>query len=178
MPVYLYNFNLIIPKKTVSEKYTGGIEQFEMDYEIFTSDINTEDDELFSLAQMNIDGFDIEELVQNGLTYDEDNQRSDDFVIIYRYGDDPWSVDWIKHNRVFAWHINANKKTIEKVHEICEMTMDEIVEQAEKGNNLFTTIEISDVEDTSSNEVYNVMDDMRRQMMPHSHYHDNIYKKK
>jgi hypothetical protein len=100
MPVYLYNFNLIIPKKTVSEKYTGGIEQFEMDYEIFTSDINTEDDELFSLAQMNIDGFDIEELVQNGLTYDEDKQRSDDFVIIYRYGDDPWSVDWIQHNRV------------------------------------------------------------------------------
>jgi hypothetical protein len=48
MPVYLHIFNLIIDKKAVIQKYSGRFEQFRIDYEILSSEINQEDDELFS----------------------------------------------------------------------------------------------------------------------------------
>jgi hypothetical protein len=34
MPVYLDIFNLIVNKKAVAEKYSGGINQFRIDYNI------------------------------------------------------------------------------------------------------------------------------------------------
>jgi len=54
-------------------------------------------------------------------------------------------VSWLQHNKVFAWHINADKSTIEKVDEISNLTMDEISELIEKGQNPLKTIRI-DVE--------------------------------
>ena len=62
MPVYLNVFNLIINKTAIYEKYAGGVEQFRIDYKIPLSKINHEDDELFSLGQMNADEFDIDSL--------------------------------------------------------------------------------------------------------------------
>jgi hypothetical protein len=70
MPVYLHIFNLIIDKKAIIKKYSGGIEQFRIDYKIPQSEINQEDDELFSLGQMGTDEFDIESLINKGLNYD------------------------------------------------------------------------------------------------------------
>lgn len=116
------------------------MEQFQIDHDLPFSDINQEDDELFSLGQIDPDLFDMDTLVLKGLHYDNVNQRSDDFVILDRYGDFFWDVNWVKHNRVFAWHVDTRKEILMKVDEISSMTLDGIVEQMDKGNNLFKTI--------------------------------------
>jgi hypothetical protein len=102
MPVYLNIFNLIIKKDTISEKYIGGLEKFRKDYQIDNSEINQEDDELFALGAMNSDEFDIEDLILNGLSFDNNNQSFNDFTIIYRYDNSLLEVNWLQHNRVFA----------------------------------------------------------------------------
>ena len=76
MPIYLDIYNLIVAKKAVTESYSGGIPQFRIDYNIPLSEINQEDDELFSLGQMNADQFDIDHLVSSGLSFDVENQKS------------------------------------------------------------------------------------------------------
>ena len=140
MPVYLHIFNLIIDKKAIIKKYSGGIEQFRIDYEIPLSEINQEDDELFSLGQMNVDQFDIDSLIAKGLSYDINEHKSDEFTIVYRYGDFIWDVNWLKHNRVFAWHVDTSIDLKLKMDRICNMTMDDISKQMEEGNKLFRTI--------------------------------------
>ena len=140
MATYVHIYNLIIRKQAVIEKYSGGIEQFRIDYNIPSSEINQEDDELFSLGQMNADQFDVYSLISKGLSFDAAEQKSDDFVILYRYGDLFWDANWIEHNKVFAWHIETSNEILLKVDVISNMTMDDISEQFEKGNNLFKTI--------------------------------------
>ena len=140
MPVYLHIINLIIDKKAVIQKYSGGIEQFRIDYDIPSSEINQEDDELFSLGAMDIDQLNMDSLISKGLSCDSDKQQSDDFTIVYRYGDLYWDVEWLRHNRVFAWHIDTDTALRLRMDEICSMNIDDIAEQMEKGNNLFRTI--------------------------------------
>ena len=142
MPVYLHIFNLIINKKAVTDKYFGGLEQFRKDYDIPESEINQEDGQLFSLGAMNADQFDIESLIMNGLSFDKENQCSDDFTIIYRNENIYWEVDWLKNNGVFAWHVNAHSKELEKVSEISTITMDTIIDLMKKGDNPLKTIRI------------------------------------
>lgn len=142
MPVYLHIFNLVIDKKSVIEKYSGGVEQFRIDYDIPFSEINQEDDELFSLGQMDVEQFDIDRLVSSGLSFDKERQMSNDFTIIYRYGDIYWEVNWLKNNRVFAWHIDVNSELKLKMDEISNMTLDYIIQQREKGNDLLRTIRL------------------------------------
>jgi hypothetical protein len=142
MPVYLHLFNLVIDKKAVIRKYTGGIAQFRIDYDILLSEINQEDDELFSLGQMNADQFDIDSLISKGLSYDIYGEKSEDFTIVYRYGDLLWDVKWLEHNRVFAWHIDISDDVKLKMNKVCEMTMDDLVKQMEKGNNLLKPIRL------------------------------------
>jgi hypothetical protein len=142
MPVYLHIFNLIIDKQSVIEKYSGGVEQFRIDYDIPLSEINQEDDELFSLGGMDVDQFDIDRLVSSGLSFDIEKQISNDFTIIYRYGDIYWEVNWLKNNSVFAWHIDVNSDLKLKMDEISNMSMGYINQQIEKGNNLFRTIRL------------------------------------
>lgn len=140
MPVYLDIWNLIISKKAISEKYNGGIEKFKMDYDIERSEIDQEDGELFSLGQMNVAEFDIERLLLEGLNFDEATQSSDDFTIVGRYENVYWEVDWLRHNGVFAWHIDTNIQEIEKLNEVSKMTMTEVSKLFEKGDNLLKTI--------------------------------------
>lgn len=142
MPVYLHIFNLVIDKQSVIEKYTGGIEQFRIDYDIPSSEINQEDDELFSLGRMDVYQFDIDRLVSSGLSFDKERQMSNDFTIIYRYGDIYWEVNWLKNNSVFAWHIDVNSDLKLKMDEISNMTLDYINEQREKGNDLLRAIRL------------------------------------
>ena len=85
MPIYIDIFSLVLDKKIIAQKYHGGIHQFRIDYHIPESEINEEDDELFALGQMNADEFDIDALVAKGLSYDEAQQRSDDFTITCRW---------------------------------------------------------------------------------------------
>lgn len=140
MPVYLDIFNLIIDKKAIAKKYSGGVEQFRKDYDIIYSPIDHEDDELFSLGQMNVDQFDIGRLISKGLEFDVEKQFSNDFTIVYRYGDWFWYVEWLKHNRVFAWHIDACDEQKKRVDELSKMTIDDVREEMEKGNNLLKPI--------------------------------------
>jgi hypothetical protein len=140
MPVYLHVFNLIVSKKTIAEKYLGGIEQFRLDYSLSTSEINQEDDDVFSLGQMNPDAYDIESLMKKGLDYDNETQQSSDFTILCRYDDFLWETNLVKHNRVFAWHIDSSKDLIQRVEEISNMPVQYIYEQMQKGNNLYSTI--------------------------------------
>jgi len=76
MAVYLHIYNLIISKKAVTEKYKGGGFLFRKDYYPSLSGIHQEDDEMFSLAQMNVDKFDIDRLISNGLSFDKDKHTS------------------------------------------------------------------------------------------------------
>jgi hypothetical protein len=140
MAVYLHIYNLILCKKAVEEKYIGGIEQFRIDYKMASSEINQEDDELFCLGQMNADEFDIDRLVNKGLSFEEAKQNSNDFTILDRYGDFFWEVNWLQHNRVFAWHTETSPDLLLKVEEISNMTLSDIHEQIEKGINVFNTI--------------------------------------
>jgi hypothetical protein len=82
MPVYLHIYNLIVKKSSVIEKYEGGIEQFRHDFSIDASEINQEDDELFSFGEMNADSFPIERLIEKGFGFDKIRQYSDDFSIL------------------------------------------------------------------------------------------------
>jgi hypothetical protein len=52
MPIYLYIFSLIVPKKVIAEKYQGGIGQFHKDFKFVEFEFNQEDDELFSFGHM------------------------------------------------------------------------------------------------------------------------------
>ena len=59
MPIYLDLANLILDKRIIEKKYTGGIAQFRIDYINERHPMNQEDDELFSISKMNVDEFDI-----------------------------------------------------------------------------------------------------------------------
>ena len=143
MPIYLNIYNLIIKKDSIIEKYIGGLEQFRKDYQINTSEINQEDDELFSLGAMNQDEFDIDDLMLKGLSFDSINQPLNDFTIIYRYDNSLLSeVNWLKHNRVFAWHIETSNNSLAVVNQISEMSMDKIGELVENGENPLKTIRL------------------------------------
>lgn len=67
MPIYLHIFNLIVPKKVIAEKYQWGISQFFKDFRFAESEINQEDDELFSFGHMDFDYLPIDELIEKGL---------------------------------------------------------------------------------------------------------------
>ncbi len=140
MAVYLHIFTLLVNKTAVSEKYKGGIEKFREDYNIPLSEINQEDDELFALGQMNPDLYDIDKLISEGLSFDSEKQSSDDFTILYRYGDFFWEVNWLKHNKVFAWHINTADDVLKRVDEISNMHLERIIELAEEGRNPLVAI--------------------------------------
>lgn len=140
MPVYLNVYNLIINKESIIRKYKGGLIQFKKDFPIDNSEINQEDDELIAFGQLNFDCLDIDSLISGGLDFDEENQYSEDFTIIYRYGKNFWNVEWLLDNSVFAWHVNSNPKLIERVVEISEMTIEEIKAYQSIGVNLLTTI--------------------------------------
>lgn len=141
MPIYLRNYNLIIKKSSVSENYRGGMAQFRKDYEIGTSEVNQEDDELFAIGFMNIADSDIDQIIEKGLHYDEARKQSDEFCILYRYASEPsWETPWLKHNNVFAWHSNTHADNIKKAEAISRMSMDEIIKHSEEGNDPFGVI--------------------------------------
>lgn len=59
MPIYLHLATLIIKKTAIESSYFGGLIQFRIDYSIGLENHNQEDNELFALAGMNIDEFDL-----------------------------------------------------------------------------------------------------------------------
>jgi len=70
MPVYIHLANLFIKKSAVENKYKGGIVKFREDFFISGDNYNQEDNELFSIAKMNTDEFDLDYLFSKGLDYE------------------------------------------------------------------------------------------------------------
>ena len=140
MPVYIELANLIVPKPVIEKKYAGGTDQFRTDYSIDGDNRHQEDDLLFSISRMNCDEFDLGELIAKGLNYDHENNTSDEFSILSRYGGLQWKVDWLEFNDMFAWHINTEKEKINIARKRNELTMDIISEMFESGLNPFETI--------------------------------------
>ncbi len=141
MPIYLDLANLIFDKKQLDRKYAGGCDQFRIDWNMINSKVNQEDDELISLATMNMDEFEIEKLTNRGLEFDAELQFSNDFVAISRYGGELWTTNWLASNAIFAWHVNCHPLQKERaVHIGEEMTMDKIQELFDQGINVLKTI--------------------------------------
>jgi len=141
MPTFIHLANLIFEKKIIAEKYTGGCNQFRIDYNIDANEFNQEDDDLFSISAMNLNEFEIDILIERGLKFDNQSNRSNDFVAVKRYGGALWQTDWLSDNGTFAWHSNCKDDQKKKAIEITEeMTMDRIQELADKGINMFETI--------------------------------------
>jgi hypothetical protein len=127
-------------KKSIEEKYKGGVEGFKKDFEFESSVTYQEDRSLFSIGHIDEDAFDINKLIRNGLSYDEEGQFSIDLVITYRYGENLWEVDWIRDNKVFAWHKSASEEEFKQVEEISEMPFNQWEELMNLGKNPFQSI--------------------------------------
>ena len=141
MPVYLDLANLVFEKRLLYQKYHGVCDQFLLDWNMVNSEADQEDDELISLASMNIDDFEIEKLIERGLEFNSDLQCSNDFVAISRYDGAHCEVDWLNNNDTFAWHVNCDPKQKERDVQIAEvMTMDIIQELGDKGIDVYKTI--------------------------------------
>jgi len=141
MPIYIHLANIVVDKKIIDKKYDGGCNQFRIDWDIDTGIYNQEDDELFGVARMNYDEFDIEKLIEGGLEYNEDLENSNDFVIVTRYDGPLWKTDWLDNNGIFVWHSKCIQEQKERAIHIGEvMTMEEIIDLGEKGVNVLQTI--------------------------------------
>ena len=141
MPIVLDLANLIIEKSIIEEKYSGGIDAFRERYIKSTSPKNSEDNMLFSLVKMNADEFDIDELVNNGLSFDETTQTSKDFTIYSKYGGAYWKYENLKSNTLFVWHNQDDELKIVKARYIGEvMLISEIQEAYEQGKELMQNI--------------------------------------
>ncbi len=136
MPIYCELFQLVIPKKVLEEKYSGGIDQFKLDHK-WGKSVDHEDNELVSIASME-NAFPI----PKGLHYDKENKTSKDFVIVARYGTPPlsWEVEWCKSNQAFIWHKDCKPSSFEKMMEVSNMTVDAIKESLESGEKLLKDI--------------------------------------
>lgn len=141
MPVYLDVANLIFDKQVLERKYKGGCTQFRFDWKVGENDTSQEDDELICLARMNVDEFDIDALIGAGLSYDDEQEQSDDFVPITRYGGALWETEWLSYNSTYAWHVACKNWQKEKALYLSEeMRMEEIQELLEQGVEVFQTI--------------------------------------
>ncbi|MDB4655519.1 hypothetical protein OAE48_01600 [Flavobacteriales bacterium] len=136
MPVYLHTANLILHKRAVEDRYSGGLEQFRKDFDLSVDSYNQEDDLLFCICRMNLDEFDIQALVSKGLQYDYLSGSSEDFTLYGRLYGFTWQVAWLEDNTVFAWHKDDRPELIKRAKYVGEeMTMDVIVKLQEEGVN-------------------------------------------
>ena len=141
MPIVLDLANLIIEKSLIEEKYIGGIDAFRERYIKSTLPKNSEDNMLFSLVKMNADEFDIDELIDNGLSFDGTTQTSKDFTIYSKYGGAYWELENLKSNTLFVWHTQDDELKIVKARYIGEvMLISEIQEAYEQGKELIQNI--------------------------------------
>ena len=140
MPVYITLSNLIIKKEAIHQKYKGGLSQLKADFSYKDEENGQEDNMLINLRSMNADDHDIEKLMQGGLSFDEENQHSDDFVIRPRYGGCLWEAPWLDDNRVYAWHKEDNPEHIKEAIRKGEIPLRDISAMYDKGLNPFEAI--------------------------------------
>ena len=140
MPLAIDIFVLIVPKKVLETKYTGGIEQFKKDF-FRGNDTDMEDGELLGVGYMDADDVNIEKLMMGGLSFNASELFSEDFIIVSRY-ENPllWPCRWLIHNSLHAWHVDASEENKKRAEEVGNMTMDRIVELIDKDQNPLGTI--------------------------------------
>ena len=140
MPLAIDMFELIVPKKVLETKYTGGIEQIKKD--VFRgNDTDMEDGELLGVGYMDADDVNIEKLMMGGLSFNASELFSEDFIIVSRYGNPLlWPCRWLIQNSLHAWHVDASEENKKRAEEVGNMTMDRIVELIDKDQNPLGTI--------------------------------------
>ena len=135
MPVYIHLSNLVFTKSDIEQHYKGGLEAFRDRF--FWKDCNNqEDNEIFAIAAMNPDELPVDELKENGM---EPVFASENYDVVHRYGAKS-NVEWLEIKQPFMWHIDCSQKQKDKAIDVTKMTMDKIMEESEKGNNLFNVI--------------------------------------
>ena len=141
MPVYIHLANLILRKEAIAKRYPGGVSQFRIDFKIDEIETRQEDDELFLIAQMNTDDFYLDELVAKGLHYDSSNNFSSDFTLFGRHDAIfEWTADWLDHNGVFAWHMDADAEVIGRACCFNWISMNQIADGFDGRENPFAPI--------------------------------------
>jgi hypothetical protein len=97
------NYNVIAPKFRVEDAIPGGIQAV---YEAFGALDFQEDEYLIGVGAENAtevrDVF--EKLLEMGLTYDDQSERSTDFVVIAKEGM-WWPVPWLVSDLMGCWFI-------------------------------------------------------------------------
>lgn len=140
MPTFIHLSNLVVLKSAVEKKYKGGLDQFRKDYQIGEDIYYQEDEHLFSIASMNADEHDTQDLKTKGLHFDFDLRRSDDFTIITRYGGCYWVTNWVVSNDLFVWHPLSSTESIAKAQKLGNATMGELSDIFDRGENPFSAI--------------------------------------
>ena len=135
MPLYIHLTNLIIPKSEVQKHYKGGLTAFRERF-FWEGCRNQEDDELFGIAAMNPDELPIDHLKDNGM---QPVFVAGNYDIVFKYGAKS-SVKWLTVKTPFLWHKDCSPYQKEKALSVNTLTMGEIAQEAEKGNNLLATI--------------------------------------
>ena len=135
MPLYIELSTLVLPKNEVKQHYKGGIKAFRERF-LWEDCRNQEDDELFGIAAMNPDELPIGLLKENGMqpVFDAGN-----YDIVLKYGAKS-SVNWLTVKVPFLWHNECSTVQKEKALSVTTMTMGEIAQEAEKGNDVLATI--------------------------------------
>lgn len=97
MAVPIEFFSVVVPKQVIQQKYKGGLEQYQKDCPNFTY---IEDGYLTRVAFMDDVSLHhyCENLIRNGLHFDEANNSSIDFVVVQKLQGFQWAVDWLSED--------------------------------------------------------------------------------
>jgi len=127
MPIVETISQTILLKKSIEEKYSGGINQFKEDYKWGGSEVDGEDAELLGLSFMGEHLDDIPEVLVPDL----------DYVHVSRYNKrDTGLVSWLKFNYVYYWHKDSKSGG---THPYCiklDPKVDEVLEWVTEQNGL------------------------------------------
>jgi hypothetical protein len=130
MPLYVHPINLYVKKDAIQSNYLGGIDQFLVDLNVAGTNLYEIDNELIGIRSMDVQDFDFAQLERQGfaMVSGEDGiYHAEDFVIYNRHFNQlSWECDWLEHNRVFAWHIDAKPTEIEEAKSRGNCPMNEI----------------------------------------------------
>ena len=141
MPVYIALSNLIIKKEAIHQKYQGGLSQYKEDFGYRDEENGQEDNMLIMDRKMNADEHKISKLMERGLSFDEEKQYSEDFVILVRHGGCLWDAPWLDENGFYAWHKDDDPELIKEAIRVEEeVTVGEIGEMLDKGLNPYAAL--------------------------------------
>lgn len=144
MPLYLHPINLFIKKSCLEKKYPGGINAFLEDYGIRNKDLWHQDNQLLGICSMGVQDFNLAKLEENGFNVVSGSDGiyyAEDFVILNRHFNEfSWNCNWLEHNLVFAWHIDAKAEEIQEAKNRSKCPWNEIEKRYGKWENFFQPI--------------------------------------